>query len=258
MSQVDRNTLKSYFQAGDKPTEANYADLIDSFALETEVDTKIATVNQTITSLTATVTTAQTKADTNATSILDILARTSALEGYNTNNRLTSLEAKDADLTSRISTLEGNTNIDSFVVACSAEVGNIATGLATTFRLPYAFTLVDVRASLGTASSGSGVSFTVSRNGTVITDAVTIAAGAKTTGVNNNALLGENSAALPLAMDDEISINVTAVGSTTTGSGLKVALVGTAGTCSIVLTPSPIVWPLTFPLSLHTTAIVCS
>ena len=254
MSKVDRNTLKSYFQAGDKPTESNYADLIDSFSLTTELDSKIATVNASI----ATLQDNTIKTNTNTTDIIDLRARTVALEGYNTNTRLGSLEAKDAALGTRISTLETNTNLDSFVVACSAETGNINTGVATTFRLPYAFSLIDVRGSLTTASSGSGVTFTVSQNGTTITDTLTIAAGSKTTGVNNSALLGENSAALPLAMDDEITINVTGVGSSSTGSGLKVALIGSAGTCSIVLTEAPIVWPLTFPMSLHTTSIVCS
>lgn len=259
MSKVDRNTLKSYFQAGDKPTESNYADLIDSFALEADIDSKFDAVNESIATTNADLATAKIKVDTNTASITDVLSRTVALEGLNVGPRLIDLEETETNVLSRLSTLESNTNIDSFVVACSSDTGDLATGVVTTFRMPYAFTLVDVRGSLTAASAGSDVTFNLSKNGTVITSTVTIPAGSKTTGVNTGSLLGENSAPIRLEMDDEIVVNVLGIGSAgTTGSGLKVTLVGTAGLCQIVLIESPIVLPITFPMSLYTTTIQCS
>ena len=40
MAQQNRTTLKTYFETGDKPTQAQFGDLIDSLSLTTETDAK--------------------------------------------------------------------------------------------------------------------------------------------------------------------------------------------------------------------------
>jgi len=115
--------------------------------------------------------------------------------------------------------------IQSFVVACSDESTAITTGTAkVTFRIPYAFTLTSVRASLTTAQT-SGTIFTVDINegGTsILSTKLTI----------DNTEKTSTTAAIPpvisdtsLADDSEITIDVDLVGDGT-AKGLKVVLIG--------------------------------
>lgn len=53
MATQSKETLKSYFQTGDKPTEANFADLIDSVALDAELTTAQASVTQNVNDVTS-------------------------------------------------------------------------------------------------------------------------------------------------------------------------------------------------------------
>ena len=49
------------------------------------------------------------------------------------------------------------TRTTSFVIACGAEDEALTTGTKVTFRLPFAFTVTEVRASLTTAGSGANL-----------------------------------------------------------------------------------------------------
>src|SRR6185503_17809260 len=58
---------------------------------------------------------------------------------------------------------------ESLVIACSDETTAITTGAAKrTFRMPYAFTLSAVRASVGTAPTGSTILIDINESGTTI------------------------------------------------------------------------------------------
>tara|TARA_R100001163_G_scaffold28043_1_gene22587 strand:- start:7163 stop:7573 length:411 start_codon:yes stop_codon:yes gene_type:complete len=106
------------------------------------------------------------------------------------------------------------------IIAASDETSDITTGdNKVKIRLPYAFNIDEVRASVSTAPTGSGITVSAVTGSTTI-GSVTIAAGAtsaKTTVTQN------------LADESEISINVSSVGSTTAGTGLKVTLKGRKG-----------------------------
>lgn len=113
----------------------------------------------------------------------------------------------------------------SIVVACSDETTNLTTGTAkVTFRMPYAFTLTAVRASL-TAAQGAGSIFTVDINEggtTILSTKLTI----------DNTELTSTTAATPpvisdasLADDAEITIDIDQIG-TSGAKGLKVYLIG--------------------------------
>ena len=114
---------------------------------------------------------------------------------------------------------------DTIVVACSDESTDLAIGTAkVTFRMPYAMTLTEVRASVTTAPTGSALQADINESGsTILSTKLTIDATEKTS----------ETAAVPpvisdsnLADDAEITIDVDAVGSTVAGTGLKVYLIG--------------------------------
>jgi hypothetical protein len=114
---------------------------------------------------------------------------------------------------------------ESFVIACSDETTNLSTGTAkVTFRMPYAFTLTGVRASVNTAPVGSTIIVDINEAGTtILSTKLTIDAGEETsTTAATPAVISDAS----LADDAEITIDIDQVGSTTPGRGLKVALIG--------------------------------
>ena len=118
------------------------------------------------------------------------------------------------------------TNVQSIVVAASDETTALATGTAkVTFRMPYAFTLTSVRASLTTAQA-SGSIFTVDINEggtTILSTKLTIDNTEKTsTTAATPAVISDTS----LADDTEITIDINQVGDGT-AKGLKVVLIGT-------------------------------
>lgn len=113
------------------------------------------------------------------------------------------------------------------IIACSDETTALTTGTAkVTFRLPYAFTLTDVRASVNTAPTGALLQVDINEGGvSILSTKLTIDATEKTSAT----------AAAPavisdpfLATDAEITIDIDQVGSTVAGAGLKVTLVGYA------------------------------
>lgn len=113
---------------------------------------------------------------------------------------------------------------ESIIVAVSDETTAITTGVAkVTFRMPYAFTLTDIRASLSAAGSGT-TTVDVNESGATImtTHKLNFDASEKTTTTYSGtaATLTDTS----LADDAEITIDIDAAGAS--AAGLKVYLIG--------------------------------
>lgn len=116
---------------------------------------------------------------------------------------------------------------DAFIgIACSDETTNLATGVVATFRLPHAMTLTAIRASVTTAPVGSNIIVDVKEGGVSImtTNLLNIDNGSKT---SVGSATTPNITDSNLADDAEISVEITQVGSTTAGAGLKINLIGT-------------------------------
>lgn len=126
-------------------------------------------------------------------------------------------------------TLKGATltsSSDDFVIACSDETTPLTTGAAkATFRMPFAMTLSQVRASVSTAPTGSSLTVDINDSGvTILSTKLTIDAGEETSVTAAiPAVISDTS----LANDAEITIDIDTVGSTVAGAGLKVAFKGT-------------------------------
>jgi len=111
-------------------------------------------------------------------------------------------------------------------IAVSDETTALTTGVAkVTFRMPYAFTLTAVRASVTTAPTGAVLTVDINEAGaTILSTKLTIDATEKTsTTAATPAVISDTS----LADDAEITIDIDTVGSTVAGAGLKVYLIGT-------------------------------
>lgn len=112
-------------------------------------------------------------------------------------------------------------------IACSDETTALTTGVAkVTFRMPYAFTLTAVRASVTTAPTGAVLTVDINEGGaTILSTKLTIDATEKTsTTAATPPVISDSS----LADDAEITIDIDTVGSTIAGTGLKVWLIGSA------------------------------
>lgn len=120
----------------------------------------------------------------------------------------------------------GGNPTESLVIACSDETTALTTGTAkVTLRMPYAFTLTGVRASLTTAQT-SGSIFTVDINeggASILSTKLTIDNTEKTSTTAATAAVISDSA---LADDSEITIDIDQIGDGT-AKGLKVYLIGT-------------------------------
>lgn len=111
-------------------------------------------------------------------------------------------------------------------IAVSDETTALTTGTAkVTFRMPFAFTLTAVRASVTTAPTGAVLTVDINENGTtILSTKITIDATEKTSTTAATAPVISDTA---LADDAEITIDIDTVGSTIAGAGLKVYLIGT-------------------------------
>lgn len=112
---------------------------------------------------------------------------------------------------------------EAITVAISDETTAITTGTAKiTFRMPFAFTLTEVRASLATASSSGTPTFDINEGGTtILSTKLTIDANEKTsTTAATPAVISDTS----LADDAEMTIDVDTAG--TGAKGAKVTLIG--------------------------------
>jgi len=111
---------------------------------------------------------------------------------------------------------------ENFIVAVSDETTALTTGTGkVTFRMPYAAKLAAIRASVTTAPTGASLIVDIKEGGTtILSTLLSIDAGAKTsTTATTPAVISDTN----LADDAEMKIDVTQVGSTIAGAGLKVA-----------------------------------
>ena len=111
-------------------------------------------------------------------------------------------------------------------VAVSDEDTDLTTGTAKlTFRMPYAMTLTEVRASVNTAPTGANIVVDVNEAGTtVLSTKISIDEDDKTSSFSSTPPVISDSA---LADDAEMTIDLDQIGSTIAGKGLKVTLIGT-------------------------------
>jgi hypothetical protein len=112
---------------------------------------------------------------------------------------------------------------DWFVIAASDESTNLTTGTNKVyFRMPYAATLLAVRATVNTAPTGSTLIVDINEAGTsLLSTKLSIDASEKTSTTAATAAVISDSA---LADDAEITIDIDQIGSTVAGKGLKVYL----------------------------------
>jgi hypothetical protein len=125
-----------------------------------------------------------------------------------------------------IVTTATNKPTESIIIACSDETSALTTGTAkVTFRMPYAFTVSAVRASVTTAPTDATLNVDINEAGvSILSTVITIDASEKTsTTAATPAVISDAS----LADDAEITIDIDQVGSTIAGAGLKVYLIGT-------------------------------
>jgi hypothetical protein len=114
---------------------------------------------------------------------------------------------------------------ESLIIPCSDEATALTTGTAkVTFRMPYAFTVSAVRASVTTAPTDAALTVDINEGGvSILSTKLTIDATEKTsTTAATPAVISDAS----LADDAEITIDIDQVGSTIAGAGLKVTLIG--------------------------------
>jgi hypothetical protein len=114
----------------------------------------------------------------------------------------------------------------SIQLACSDEATALTTGAAKlTFRMPHAMTVTAVRASVGTAPTGSTLVVDINEGGTtILSTELSIDATEKTSTTAATPAVISDSA---LADDAEITIDIDQIGSTIAGAGLKITLIGT-------------------------------
>jgi hypothetical protein len=114
---------------------------------------------------------------------------------------------------------------ESFTVAASDGVSDLETGTAkVTFRMPYAFTLSEVRASVTTAPTDANLLVDINESGvSILSTVLSIDAGEKTSTTATTAAVISDTT---LVDDAEITIDIDQIGSTVAGAGLKVTLIG--------------------------------
>lgn len=122
----------------------------------------------------------------------------------------------------------GGGGTESIIVACSDETTSVTVGTSKVkFRMPYAFTLSGVRASVNTAPTGSTLIIDINESAvSVLSTKLSIDAGELTSTTAASAAVISDAV---LADDAEISIDFDQVGSTIAGAGVKVCLIGTRG-----------------------------
>jgi len=112
-------------------------------------------------------------------------------------------------------------------IAVSDETTALTTGTAKgTFRMPYAMTVTDVRATVSTAPTGANIIVDINDGGTSImtTNKLSIDATEKT---STTATTAPGVTDTALADDAEITIDIDQIGSTIAGAGLKIWIIGT-------------------------------
>jgi len=148
---------------------------------------------------------------------------------YRSSNVLTRLAKGAAYQTLRINSWatapEWVDKTESIIVAIWDETTDMSTGTAkVTFRMPYAFTLTEVRASVTTAPTGATATFDINETGsTILSTKITIDASEKTSTTAATAPVISDAA---LADDAEITIDIDQIGSTAAWAWAKIYLIG--------------------------------
>ena len=121
--------------------------------------------------------------------------------------------------------LKYTANTTAFVVACSDETTALTTGTKVTMRMPFAFTLTAVRASLTTAGTGANlVTVDIEQGGTTILSTnITIDSTETTSTTATTPPVISTSA---LTDDSSIDFDVDQIDSGGVSAGLKVYLIG--------------------------------
>ena len=112
-------------------------------------------------------------------------------------------------------------------IAVGDETSDLTTGAGKVgFRVPYAMTLTEVRASVRNAPTGDDLIVDINKNGATILSAKLQIDDGDTTSTTSSApaVISDDS----LADDDEITIDIDQIGSSNAGAGLKVWLIGYA------------------------------
>jgi len=132
----------------------------------------------------------------------------------------------DIDLSTYVRVTDNRLNEIHTLVVSDETTALTATTDVFTFRMPYAFTLTEVRASVNTAPTGATLIVDINETGTtVLSTKLSIDVGETTsTTAASPAVISDAS----IADDAEISIDVDQIGSGTAGAGLKVYLIGYA------------------------------
>ena len=117
------------------------------------------------------------------------------------------------------------TRTTSFVIACGAEDEALTTGTKVTFRLPYDYTITEVRASLTIAGTGANlVTLDFEQNGTtILSTAITIDATELTSTTATTPAVISTSA---LTDDASIDCDVDQIDSGGVSAALKMYLIG--------------------------------
>jgi hypothetical protein len=109
--------------------------------------------------------------------------------------------------------------------ACSDETTALAVGTnVITIRMPYNFLLSTVKASLTTAPFGSKLIININKNGSsILSTNINIDPTHKTSKTSSTQpVISTNT----FSDDDEITVDIVQIGSTTPGTGLKIYLIG--------------------------------
>ena len=209
MAVVSKTVLKSYFETGDIPTEAQYIDLIDTLAELTSPEFATSIIGSYLTANEILIT-------DGSKGIISAPVAT-----YPSLTELTYLKG----VSSAIQTQINKYRTESFIISCSDLTTALTAGTTKAyFRMPYAFTLTDVRASVLTAPTGSGITVGINNNGgSILSTDITIDA---TTYTSEDAATPPSISVASFSSDAEMIIDIDAVGSTIAGAGLQVTLIG--------------------------------
>jgi hypothetical protein len=109
------------------------------------------------------------------------------------------------------------------IIACSDETTNLTTGAAkVTFRAPFAFTILGVRANVKTAPTGNTIVVIIKEGGnSIFSTNLSIDASEKTSVTAAVPVVISDSS---IADDAEMTIDIDQIGSTVAGVGLKVTI----------------------------------
>jgi hypothetical protein len=159
--------------------------------------------------------------------LIELLGTMTLREAYpHVNSNFDDIVAALDTIETDVETVEDRT--ESFILACSDEETDLVVGTSKlTFRMPYAFTVTEVRASVTTAPTGGSIKVDIDEAGvTILSTVISIDAGEKTSTTSVAPAVISNGA---IADDAEITIDIDQVGSTVAGAGLKVVLIGKRG-----------------------------